>query len=72
MITFGLLLAFKAGTYIPIPLFDATQVKSIFEEANFFGILNAFGTKAEGFVPQVLNGCIYCHQFGTIVEGFII
>ena len=42
MITFGLLLAFKAGTYIPIPLFDTTQVKGIFEEANFFGILNAF------------------------------
>ena len=42
MITFGLLLAFKAGTYIPIPLFDTTQVNSIFEEANFFGILNAF------------------------------
>ena len=42
MITFGLLLAFKAGTYIPIPLFDTTQVQGIFEEANFFGILNAF------------------------------
>ena len=42
MITFGLLLAFKMGTYIPIPLFDTTQVKGIFEEANFFGILNAF------------------------------
>ena len=42
MITFGLLLAFKVGTYIPIPLFDTTQVKGIFEEANFFGILNAF------------------------------
>jgi preprotein translocase subunit SecY len=42
MITFGLLLAFKAGTYIPIPLFDTTQVQGIFEEASFFGILNAF------------------------------
>ena len=42
MITFGLLLAFKVGTYIPIPLFDTTQVQGIFEEANFFGILNAF------------------------------
>lgn len=42
MITFGLLLAFKVGTYIPIPLFDTTQVQGIFEEASFFGILNAF------------------------------
>lgn len=42
MITFGLLLAFKVGTYIPIPLFDTTQVEGIFEEASFFGILNAF------------------------------
>lgn len=42
MITFGLLLAFKVGTYIPIPLFDTTQVESIFQQSNFFGVLNAF------------------------------
>jgi preprotein translocase subunit SecY len=42
LVTFGLLLVFKAGTYIPIPLFDTTQVQGIFEEASFFGILNAF------------------------------
>ena len=42
LITFALLLVFKAGTYIPIPLIDITNVKAIVSGNDFLTVLNAF------------------------------
>lgn len=42
LITFGLLLVFKAGTYIPIPLVSTTSIKQILDGNNFLTVLNAF------------------------------
>ena len=42
LITFALLLVFKAGTFIPIPLIDTNNVKKIVENNDFLTILNAF------------------------------
>lgn len=42
LITFALLLAFKAGTYIPIPLVDIKQVQYTIQNNDFLTILNAF------------------------------
>jgi len=41
LITFALLLVFKAGTYIPVPLFDTTNVQAILQN-DFLTVLNAF------------------------------
>lgn len=42
LVTFGLLLVFKAGTYIPIPLVSTTSIKQILEGNSFLTVLNAF------------------------------
>ncbi len=42
LITFALLLVFKAGTYIPIPLIDTTNVKAVVSNNDFLTVLNAF------------------------------
>ncbi len=42
LITFGLLLVFKAGTYIPIPLVSTTSIKQILDGNSFLTVLNAF------------------------------
>ena len=42
LITFGLLLVFKAGTYIPIPLVSTTRIKQILDGNSFLTVLNAF------------------------------
>jgi len=35
-----LILLFRLGCHIPVPLIDATAIRSIFSESNFFGFLN--------------------------------
>lgn len=42
IITFAILLVFKAGTYIPVPLMDTNYIKSIISNTDFLTILNAF------------------------------
>ena len=42
LVTFGLLLVFKAGTYIPIPLISTTSVQQILSGNDFLTVLNAF------------------------------
>lgn len=42
LITFALLLVFKAGTYVPIPLISTTSVKQILAQSDFLTVLNAF------------------------------
>jgi len=42
IITFALLLVFKAGTYIPIPLIDTNSVKNMISGNDFLTVLNAF------------------------------
>ena len=42
LITFALLLVFKAGTYVPVPLIDITSVKAIVSGNDFLTVLNAF------------------------------
>lgn len=42
LITFALLLVFKAGTYIPIPLISTTSIKSVLSANDFLTVLNAF------------------------------
>lgn len=43
LITFALLLVFKAGTYIPIPLIDTEGIKQVLTSAkDFISVLNAF------------------------------
>ena len=42
IITFALLLVFKAGTYIPIPLIDTNSVTQMISGNDFFTVLNAF------------------------------
>ena len=42
LVTFGLLLVFKAGTYIPIPLISTTSVQNIIKGNDFLTVLNAF------------------------------
>ena len=42
LITFALLLVFKAGTFIPLPLIDTGRVKNIVEGNDFLTVLNAF------------------------------
>ncbi len=42
LVTFGLLLVFKAGTYIPIPLVSTTSIKQILDGNSFLTVLNAF------------------------------
>lgn len=42
LITFALLLVFKIGTYIPIPLIDTTNVRALVQNNDFLTILNAF------------------------------
>ncbi len=43
LITFALLLVFKAGTYIPIPLIDTVGIKNVLQSASdFISVLNAF------------------------------
>ena len=42
LITFALLLVFKAGTYVPIPLISTTSVKQILTQSDFLTVLNAF------------------------------
>ena len=42
LITFALLLVFKAGTYIPIPLIDTANVQYIVQGNDFLTVLNAF------------------------------
>lgn len=42
LVTFGLLLVFKAGTYIPIPLISTTSVQQIIKGNDFLTVLNAF------------------------------
>jgi len=42
LITFALLLVFKCGTYIPIPLISTESFTSFIENNNFLSVLNAF------------------------------
>ncbi|MBQ9899563.1 MAG: preprotein translocase subunit SecY [Acholeplasmatales bacterium] len=42
IITFALLLVFKAGTYIPIPLIDTNSVRNMISDNSFLTVLNAF------------------------------
>jgi len=42
LITFALLLVFKAGTYIPIPFISTTSVKALLSGNDFLTVLNAF------------------------------
>lgn len=42
LITFALLLVFKAGTYVPIPLISTTSVQQVLAQNDFFTVLNAF------------------------------
>ena len=42
MITFGLLLVFKMGTYIPIPLVSTTSIRQVIAGNDFLTVLNAF------------------------------
>lgn len=42
LITFALLLVFKAGTYVPIPLISTTSVQAILSGNDFLTVLNAF------------------------------
>ncbi len=42
IITFALLLVFKAGTYIPIPLIDTNSVRAMISDNSFLTVLNAF------------------------------
>ena len=42
LITFALLLVFKAGTYIPIPLISTANVQAIVSVTDFLTVLNAF------------------------------
>lgn len=42
LITFGLLLVFKIGTYIPLPLVSTKSIQQILEGNSFLTILNAF------------------------------
>lgn len=42
LITFALLLVFKAGTYVPIPLLDSSRVTALVENNDFLSVLNAF------------------------------
>lgn len=42
LITFALLLVFKAGTYIPIPLIDTVNIRGIISGNDFLTVLNAF------------------------------
>ena len=42
IITFALLLVFKAGTYIPIPLIDISSIKGLIGNNDFLTVLNTF------------------------------
>ena len=42
LITFALLLVFKAGTFIPIPLIDTKNISDIIQKNDFLTVLNAF------------------------------
>lgn len=42
LITFALLLVFKAGTYIPTPLIDTVNIRGVIGNNDFLTILNAF------------------------------
>ena len=43
LVTFVILLVFKAGTYVPVPLIDVTRVKAIIQNReDFLYVLNAF------------------------------
>lgn len=42
IVTFALLLVFKAGTYIEIPLMHTSEIKSMLDGNNFTDVLNAF------------------------------
>ena len=42
LITFALLLVFKAGTFIPIPLIDTKNISEIIQKNDFLTVLNAF------------------------------
>lgn len=42
LITFALLLVFKVGTFIPIPIMDTNKIKTIVEGNDFLTILNTF------------------------------
>ncbi len=42
LVTFALLLVFKAGTYIPIPLISTTSVQQVISGNDFLTVLNAF------------------------------
>lgn len=42
MITFGILLVFKIGTYIPIPLVNIDGIKSVIATNDFLTVLNSF------------------------------
>lgn len=42
LITFALLLVFKAGTYIPMPLIDSNTITSLIQNNDFLTVLNAF------------------------------
>ena len=42
LITFALLLVFKVGTYIPIPLIDHNSITATISESEFLTVLNAF------------------------------
>ena len=41
LVTFALMLVFKIGTYIPVPLFDTTNVQAVLQ-SDFLTVMNAF------------------------------
>ena len=42
IVTFGILLVFKVGTYIPIPLVSTTSIRQVIAGNDFLTVLNAF------------------------------
>ena len=42
IITFLILLVFKVGTYIPVPLMDTNYIKTLIASTDFLTVLNAF------------------------------
>ena len=42
IVTFAILLVFKVGTYIPIPLVSTTSIRQVIAGNDFLSVLNAF------------------------------
>ena len=66
LITFALLLVFKAGTYIPTPLIDTVNIRGVIGNNDFLTILNAssgggvsnFSILALGISPYITSSIV--------------